>query len=99
MFKINNGSSALPTILLMLIIISIAAIGFVFLISASSNQVNTVNNNTGNLSGITYTSEIYNGTNSTLHGLSNIMPNFIWIIIIFIIIGIMISASVILGKK
>jgi hypothetical protein len=80
----KNGSSALITILLMVVVISIAAFGFIILVDKMDQHVNATD--TTNLTGITYTSDIYNATNETAHGLSNIMPNFIWIVIIFFMV-------------
>jgi len=81
-FNINNGSSALVTIILMIVVLSISAFGFILLINYwNQHSVNVSNDE--NLTGITTSGDIYNGTNETLHGLSTIMPNFIWIIIIF----------------
>lgn len=85
-FNVNNGSSAFITIILMLIVISIAAFGFIILVSSMNENAAIVNNDTTNLSGISYNTEIYNATNSTMHGLAAVMPNFIWVIIIFLII-------------
>jgi len=85
----KNGSSALITILIMIVVISIAAFGFIILVDKMDQHVITTN--TSDLTGINYTSgvytsDIYNATNETAHGLSNIMPNFIWIVIIFFMV-------------
>ena len=80
----KNGSSALVTVLLMLIIVTVASFGFIILISSMNTNVAVVNNDPVNFSGLNYKTEIYNTTNSTLHGLSSTMPNFIWIVFIFL---------------
>jgi hypothetical protein len=82
-FNIKDGSSALTTVLLMIIIISIVAFGFIILVGQWNQDTANTSNNTGNLTGITVSGNIFNGTNSTLHGLKDIAPNFIWILIIF----------------
>jgi flagellar basal body-associated protein FliL len=82
-FKLTSGSSALITIILMLIIISITAFGFLYFVTKSNEQTASVINDSVNLTGISYTSEVYNGTNLTISGLANVMPNFIWIVVIF----------------
>lgn len=82
----SDGSSALITVFLMLLIIAISAFGFIILVSKMDESAAIVNNDPVNLSGISYTSDMYNATNSTVHGLSGIMPNFIWIVIIFMIV-------------
>lgn len=68
----------------MVVITSIAAVGFIVLVDAMDERVNTTDS--VNLTGISYNSDIYNATNETTHGLSNVMPNFIWLIIIFFIV-------------
>jgi nitrate reductase NapE component len=85
-FNIKSGASALITILLMLIIVSVGAFGFILLISSMDEHTAAVNNDPTNFSGIDYTTGIYNNTNSTLHGLASTMPNFIWIVFIFLLI-------------
>jgi len=67
-------------------ILAIAAFGFIILVSKMDENAAIVNSDPVNLSGISYTSDMYNATNSTVHGLSGIMPNFIWIVIIFMIV-------------
>jgi hypothetical protein len=84
-FNIKNGSSALTTIFLMIVIISVSAFGFLILVS--SWDASKVNASTDvNLTGITTSGDIYNGTNLTVHGLASVMPNFIWIVIIFLLV-------------
>jgi hypothetical protein len=84
-FNIKNGSSALMTVILMLVIVSVTAFGLIILMGSWDQRV--VNSTTDpNLTGITYTSDVYNATNSTLHGLTNVMPNFIWIVVIFLFV-------------
>jgi len=73
------------TVILMLIIISVTAFGLIILMNSWDERVANSSTNT-NLTGITYTSDVYNATNSTLHGLTNVMPNFIWIIVIFLFV-------------
>jgi flagellar basal body-associated protein FliL len=85
-FKLTSGSSALITIILMLIIVSVAAFGFLYFVTKSNEQAASVINDSVNLTGISYTSEIYNGTNLTISGLANVMPNFIWIVVIFLFV-------------
>jgi hypothetical protein len=85
-FNIKEGSSALMIVLLMVIIISISAFGFIILMGTWDQRVANSTTNSSNLTGITYTSDIYNATNSTLHGLSTVMPNFVWIVIIFLFV-------------
>jgi ABC-type multidrug transport system permease subunit len=70
----------------MIMILAIAAFGFIILVSKMDENAAIVNSDPVNLSGISYTSDMYNATNSTVHGLSGIMPNFIWIVIIFMIV-------------
>ena len=68
----------------MIVVISIAAFGFIILVDKMDQNVNATD--TTNLTGIVYTSDIYNATNETAHGLSGVMPNLIWIIIIFFMV-------------
>jgi hypothetical protein len=82
--NLKNGSSALITVLLMLIIVVVASFGFIILMSTINERTATVNNDPVNFSGIDYNSNIFNTTNSTLHGLATTMPNFIWIVFIFL---------------
>ena len=84
-FNIKNGSSALMTVILMLVIISVTAFGLIVLMGSWDQRVANSSTST-NLTGITYTSDVYNATNSTLHGLTNIMPNFIWIVVVFLFV-------------
>ena len=84
-FNIKNGSSALMTVILMLVIISVTAFGLIVLMGSWDRRVANSSTST-NLTGITYTSDVYNATNSTLHGLTNIMPNFIWIVVVFLFV-------------
>jgi ABC-type multidrug transport system permease subunit len=70
----------------MIMILAIASFGFIILVSKMDENAAIVNNDPVNFSGISYTSDMYNATNSTVHGLSGIMPNFIWIVIIFMIV-------------
>lgn len=85
-FNLNNGSSHLIIVLLMIILVAVASFGFIIFVSKWDERVSNVSNDTVNLTGISYTSEMYNATNSTIHGLSNTMPVFIWIIIIFFMV-------------
>ena len=70
--------------MIMIVVISVTALGFIILVEKMDQNVNATD--TTNLTGITYTSDIYNATNETAHGLSKIMPNFIWIVIIFFMV-------------
>jgi len=73
------------TVILMLVIVSVTAFGLIILMGSWDQRV--VNSTTNpNLTGITYNSDVYNATNSTLHGLTNVMPNFIWIVVIFLFV-------------
>ena len=82
--EFKNGSSALITIILMLLIVSVAAFGFIIFITKMNENAVVVNNDPTNFSGITYNTDMYNTTNATLHGLSATMPDLIWIVIIFL---------------
>lgn len=82
-FNLKDGSSALVTIMLMIVIITVAAFGFIILINYW-NTNNTNVSNDPNLTGITTSGDIYNGTNLTLHGLSNVFPSYIFILLIFL---------------
>jgi hypothetical protein len=73
------------TVILMLVIISITAVGLIVLMGSWDKRVENSSTST-NMTGITYTSDVYNATNSTLHGLTNIMPNFVWIVVIFLFV-------------
>jgi hypothetical protein len=84
-FNSRNGSSALMTIILMLVIISVTAFGLIILMGSWDQRVANSSTDT-NLTGINYNSDVYNATNSTLHGLTNIMPNFVWIVVIFLFV-------------
>ena len=94
----SDGSSALITVFLMLLIIAISAFGFIILVSKMDESAAIVNNDPVNLSGISYTTDMYNATNSTLHGLSTTMPNFIWIIIIFLIVAFLVMMGLTLKR-
>lgn len=82
----KDGSSALITILLMIIIIVVASLGFMLFVVRMNDNASEVINNTGNLSGISYTSDMYNITSRTLHGAAATMPNLIWLVFIFLIV-------------
>jgi hypothetical protein len=85
-FNSKHGSSALLTVLLMIILVAVAAFGFFIFVAKWDQRVAGVKNDSANLTGISYTSEMYNATNSTIHGLTNVMPNFIWILMIFFVV-------------
>lgn len=80
----KDGASAIITILLMLIIVVIGSFGFIVLISSMDEHTSVIRNDPTNYSGIDYNTAIYNNTNETLHGLASAIPNFIWIIFIFL---------------
>ena len=69
----------------MILIVTVSAFGLIILVNHWNTDTTEVANN-ANLSGITTSGEIFNGTNSTLHGMTDIMPNFIWIIFIFLLV-------------
>jgi hypothetical protein len=94
----SDGSSALITVFLMLLIIAISAFGFIILVSKMDESAAIVNSDPVNLSGISYTTDMYNATNSTLHGLSATMPNFIWIVIIFLIVAFLVMMGLALKR-
>jgi hypothetical protein len=98
MINFKDGGSAIITIFLIIIMISVASFGFLYLLDRQGAQVADVQNNSINLSGIDYHSEVYNGTNTTLHSLSGIMPNFIWILVIFLIVVILLLVAVVLKR-
>ena len=77
----KDGSSALMTVFLMIVIVAIAAVGVIVMTATSSSDITNVSNSS--LEGLNYNSEIYNSTNSTMHGLAGIMPNLVWIMLIF----------------
>jgi preprotein translocase subunit SecG len=77
----KNGSSALLTVFLMIIIVAIAAVGVIIMTATSSEDISNVSNSS--LEGLNYNSGIYNATNSTMHGLAGIMPNLVWLMLIF----------------
>jgi hypothetical protein len=85
-FNIKDGSSVLLTVLLMIILVAVAAFGFFIFVAKWDQRVSVVKNDTVNITGISYTSEMFNATNTTIHGLTNVMPNFIWIIMIFFVV-------------
>ena len=85
--KITDGSSsALIVGILMFVVVAVSAIGFIMYVTTADKQTGIVANDSLNLSGITTSGEIFNGTQSTVHQLSGIFPNFIWLIIAFLII-------------
>lgn len=86
LFDIKSGSSHLIIVLLMIILVAVSSFGFIIFVSKWDDRVSNVSNDSVNLTGINYNSEMYNATNATIHGLSNTMPVFIWIIIIFFMV-------------
>jgi len=86
LFNIKSGAAHLIIILLMIILVAVASFGFFIFVSKWDERVQNVSNDSANLTGISYNSEMYNATNSTIHGLSGVMPVFIWIIIIFFMV-------------
>jgi len=92
-YNTTHGSGNTLIIILMIIIISISSIGFITLISKWDQRVESVQNDTVNLTGINYTSEEYRATNSMTHIIAGIMPNLVWIMIIFGIIVVLTLAS------
>jgi hypothetical protein len=82
--NLEDGSSPIITILLMLMIVSVGAFGFIIFVSKMNDQATLVNSDPTNLSGIDYNSDMYNATNSTAHGLAATIPTFVWIIVIFL---------------
>jgi len=82
----KNGSSALLTVLLISILMSIAVFGFIVLISNWDDHSATFRNDSVNLTGIDYNSVSYNATNATVHGLTRIAPGLIWFILIFFVV-------------
>lgn len=86
-FDINNGASSLLTIMLMIGLITVVSFGFILFVQQWDIRRATVENDSVNLSGINYTNEIANATNNTVHGLSNLMPNMIFVILIFLTVA------------
>lgn len=60
-----------------------AVIGFTFVILKWDQRNALLTANSTNISGIAYNTEEFNATNSTIHGVVTLMPNVIWIMIIF----------------
>lgn len=67
----------------MIMLITVASFGFIIFVAKWDQRTANVINDSVNLTGISYTSEQYNATNETIHGLSAVMPNFIYFILIF----------------
>lgn len=84
--NIKSGSSHLLVLMLIIVMLSVAAFGFIIFVSKWDQRVSQVGNDTVNLSGINYNSEIYNATNTTIHNLSLTMPVFVGIALIFFIV-------------
>ena len=95
----ESGSSALITIAILLTAIAVFTIGTILLVSSFKAQANEVKNDTLNLSGINYSSEIYNGTESTLDTIAETSPNLVWIIVIFLIIAFLTMAFALFGRR
>ena len=87
--KITDGGTSLVVMILMFIVIAVASIGFLAYVYTSDKQTGIIANDTVNLSGITTTGEIFNGTTATTHQLAGIMPNLIWVIIAFMIVTVL----------
>ena len=73
----------------MIVVISVTALGFIILVEKMDQHVDATS--ASDLTGINstsgvYESDIYGATNETTHGLAVIMPNLIWIIIIFFMV-------------
>ena len=96
-FNLRDGSSALITVFLMIIIVTVAAIGLIILTTTASDTAGNVSNSS--LEGIVTSGEVYNATNSTLHGMSAVMPNFVWILFIFLVVVFLGLLVLGLGKR
>jgi hypothetical protein len=96
-FNLREGSSALITVFLMIIIVTIAAIGLIILTTTASDTAGNVSNSS--LEGIVTSGEIYNATNSTMYGMSAIMPNFVWILFIFLAVVFLTLLVIGLGRR
>jgi len=86
-FNLKSGASSLLTIILMLGLVVIVSFGFILFVQQWDNRVASVQNDSVNLSGINYTNEMANATNLTVHGLSSLMPNLIFFILIFLAVA------------
>jgi hypothetical protein len=96
-FNLRDGSSALMTVFLMIIIIAVVSIGLIILTTTASNTAGNVSNSS--LEGIVTSGEIYNATNSTMHGMSEVMPSFVWILFIFLVVVFLGLLVLGLGKR
>ena len=96
-FNLRDGSSALMTVFLMIIIVAVTAIGLIILTTTASDTAGNVSNSS--LEGITVSGDIYNATNSTLHGMAGVMPSFVWILFIFLAVVFLGLLVLGLGKR
>lgn len=71
----------------MVIIIAVSAFGFLYFVTKFDERVQTFNNDSPNLTGISYNTETFNATNQTIHGLATIMPDFIWVAFLFLAVA------------
>ena len=97
--KIIDGSSALITVMLMIVILSVAVIGLVVFVNTMDESNAAIANDSVNLTGITTSGEIYNGTNSTLHSIATISPNMIWIAFIALVVTFISLLAIGLGRR
>ncbi len=86
-FNLKSGASSLITIMLMLGMITIVAFGFILFVQQWDLRRASVTNDSVNLSGINYTSSVANATNKTVHGLSELIPNLIFFMLIFLAVA------------
>lgn len=86
-FNIKDGASSLITIILMIGLITIVSFGFILFVQQWDIRRATVANDSVNLTGLNYTNEMANATNSTVHGLSQLMPSLIFVILIFLVVA------------
>ena len=77
----KDGSSALITIILMLVIVIILGVGITVITGTWDAR-----NVTTTPEGITTEGDMINATNVTLHGLSAVAPNLVWIVVIFMFV-------------